>query len=319
MDINRYRYIVALARTKNFTKAAEELHISQPALTKAIKKAEEEFGVTLFDREATPFRLTYAGERFVDEIKKILYTQDALEREMSDVATGRRGKVTVGIPVESASAWLPMILPEFMATHPDIEIVIAEGNSDSFERGMLERTIDFCIYTLPVHSPDLDYEIVEEHPIYLLSSPSHPFARHIDLATNSLTTPHYLEPQCLNGEKLLTLTPDRGMFRIAMQILERHGVKMDIVLQLTSHYTISSLAAAGLGLCFTTHTAGARMKQEAFLHPVFFTVDDPIFMRKTIVAYRRGNGPSGAALDLLELTKRLITRLPPKKIDILHS
>ncbi len=319
LDIKRYRYIAVLARTNNVTKAAEELHISQPALTKAIKKTEEELGVTLFHRDTMPFRLTYAGECFLREIRKILNVQDTLEKGMSDIAAGRRGKITIGLPVESASTWLPMILPEFVEARPEIEIEIVEGNSDSLEKGILDGRIDFSIYTLPVHSDDLDYEVVEEHAIFLLSSNLHPFARRADPQTNSLTSPQYIDPQDLNGEKFLTLTPDRGMYRVAMQILERHGITANIVLQLTSNYTISTLAAVGLGLCFTTYSAALRMATEPYLHPVFYTVDDPVFMRKTIVAYRKGNCLSPSAQELLKLVKHTLGRLPRNEIVVRHD
>ncbi len=316
MDINRYRYIAMVARTKNITKAAEALHISQPALTKALRKTEEELGLRLFERDAVPIRLTYAGERYLAEIKKILNVQETLDREMAAISTGRKGRVTVGVPVESASAWLPPVLPEFVETHPDVEVKIYEGNSDSFERGLLDGTLDFCIYTLPVLSSDLDYEIVEENPVFLVSSDRHPFARDADPDTNGPTCPQYLDPRRLNGEKLLTLTPDRGMYRTAMQVLERHGVRVEIVLQLTSNYTISSLAAAGLGLAFTTHSAGMRMLTVPHLHPVFYTVDDPIFTRKTVIAFRKGNCLSPAAQDLADLTKAMMSRLPKNEIAI---
>lgn len=319
MDINRYRYIVTLAKIKNYTTAAKALHISQPALTKAIKKTEGEFGVTLFERDGIPFRLTYAGERFIDEVKKILNVQDMLEKEMKDIVQGKRGKVTIGIPSETAADWLPMILPSFIERNPDVEVVVVEGNSDSFEKGLLEGMIDFSIYTLPVNSPDLDYEIVEEHPILLVTSSTHKFAKGIDKEKNSPNTPHYLEPDKLNREKLLTLTPDRGMYRVAMQILERHGIKVNIAPQLTSNYTTSCLAAAGLGVYFTSYVAAMKLRNEAFLHPVFYTLDDPVFMRKAIVAYRKGNGFSPIARDMLEVTKQVVNRRSRQQIKVCYE
>jgi DNA-binding transcriptional LysR family regulator len=318
VDINRYRYLAAVARTRNFTKAAEELHLTQPALTKAIRKTEMEIGAVLFDRTANPLRLTYAGECFMNEVRKILNVQDTLDREMNKIATGQRGKVVVGVPIESASTWLPRILPKFMETHPDIEIDIAEGNSDSFERGMLDGTIDFSIYTLPVHSKDLDYEVIGEQPIILVSSCLHPFAKDADLSVNSPLCPQYLEPSRLNGEKFLTLTPDRGMYRTMTQILERHGVNANIILRLSSNYTISALAASGLGVCFSTCSAGERLRFVRDLHPVFYTIDDPVFARKTILAYRKGNCLSSAARDMLDISRRVMARVHKRKIVVRH-
>ena len=326
VDINRYRYVATLARTCNFTKAAEELHISQPALTKAVKKTEEEIGTPLFDRETSPIRLTYAGESFLKEAIKILNVQDTLEKEMNRIVTGRKGKVVVGVPVESASGWLPRILPDFAEKYPDIEIGIVEGNSDSFERELLRGTVDFCIYTLPVHSKDLDYEIVNEHPIYLVTSARHPFAKGADLARNSPYRPRYLDPQKLNGEKLLTMTPDRGMYRtdrgmyrITMQILERHGIRAEVALQLTNNYTISSLAAAGFGVCFCSLPTCERLESARDLNPVFHSLEDPVFTRKTIIAYRRGNSLSEAAENMVNMVRARISGTTRRDIVVDHG
>ena len=316
MDINRYRYIVALARTKNFTRTAEELHISQPALTKAIRKTEREIGTPLFDREVSPIRLTYAGESFLKEAVKILNVQDTLDKEMARIVTGHRGKVVIGVPVESASSWLPRILPDFAEKYPDIEIGVEEGNSDSFERGLLDGSLDFCIYTMPVNSEELDYEIVGEHPIYLVSSAKHRFARRADPSRNSPYRPLYLEPRELEGEKLLALTPERGLYRITMQILERHGIRPEIALQLRNNYTISSLAAAGFGVCFTSVTTCERLVAERNLHPVFYTLDDPLFTRKTIIAYRRGNCLSEAAENMIAMARARIAHTPRREIVV---
>jgi DNA-binding transcriptional LysR family regulator len=319
MDINKYSYIMMVAQTRNITRAAQRLHISQPALTKAIRKMEEETGLPLFERDKkNPIRLTYAGERYLEEAKKILQIHRSLEEELREIAAGVKGKIEMGIPVETAATWLPHILPPFLERYPDVEIQIHEGNSASFERSMLKGTLDFCIYTLPVRSPELDYDIVNENPIFLVSSPRHLFARDIDLAANGPADPHYLVPQRLNGEKLLTLTSSQGMYRIAMQILERHNVQVKIALQLTSNYTISSLAAAGLGLAFTTQKAGMRMKNSPNLHPVFYTLDDPVFTRKMIIAYRKGNDLSPAAQKFVELAKVKLQDLTASTVVVHH-
>lgn len=316
MDINRYRYIAVLARTKSFTRASEELHISQPALTKAIRKTEEEVGVPLFDRHASPLQLTFAGELFLKEAIKILNIQDTLEKEMTRIASGGKGRLVMGVPAESAARWLPKILPDFVAQHPDTEIAIVEGSSDTFEKGLLEGTIDLCIYNLPVFSNELEYEILEERPIFLVSSDRHPFAADVHLASNGPCTPFFLEPRRLEGERFLTLTHDKGMYRVVMQILERHGVKVNIVLQLTNNYTISRLAASGFGLCFTTYSAGERLKMSNDLSPVFYTIDDPVFIRKTIIAYRTGDCLSPAARAMLDLARIKIAGAPKPKVTI---
>jgi DNA-binding transcriptional LysR family regulator len=320
LNINHYRYIAVLAKTRNFTKASEECRITQPALTKAIKKIEEEFGVTLFERgDVSPIRLTYAGERFLDEIRKIIGIQDSLMREMTDISEGRKGHLSIGVPVETASYFLPLIMPKFMEVHRDIEVGIIEGASDELEKGLLDGSIDFSIYALPSYSPNLNYEVVEEHPIYLVTSTSHAFARGVDLSKNSLQRPHYVPPKSLEGENFLTLPPNAGMCRVTMQILERHGINVNIKMRLSSNYTVSALAAAGAGICFSTYTAGVRMKKMLEVQPVFHTVDDPVFIRKTIIASRKGAALSPAARDMICITKRELAKMLPQKIKVMYD
>ena len=86
MDLNKVTYLLALADTKNYSRAAEQCHISQPALTRYIKNLEEELNVTLFDRSSFPIRLTYAGERYIDGLLKILEMKEKLDKEMREIA-----------------------------------------------------------------------------------------------------------------------------------------------------------------------------------------------------------------------------------------
>ena len=80
MDLDKVTYLLALADTRNYSRAAEQCHISQPALTRYIKNLEEELNVTLFDRSSFPIRLTYAGERYVDGLLKILEMKEKLDK-----------------------------------------------------------------------------------------------------------------------------------------------------------------------------------------------------------------------------------------------
>ena len=86
MDLDKFTYLLALADTRNYSRAAEQCHISQPALTRYIKNLEEELNVTLFDRSSFPIRLTYAGERYVDGLLKILEMKEKLDKEMREIA-----------------------------------------------------------------------------------------------------------------------------------------------------------------------------------------------------------------------------------------
>ena len=308
MDFNRMKYIVTVAQTGNISQAARELYLSQPALTKAIQKTEEELGVQLFDRSALPLRLTFAGEQYVRESKKILNIQQTLNREMQDIAGEKKGRVVLGIPRERGCLWLPHILPHYCRDHPGVEIVIREGTSQNFEEELLKGTMDFCISSLPVYSEDLDYETVCDDPILLALPGDHPISRQLGELGASPLSPCFLPARLVQGETFLTLTPEQGMYRTAQELFVRHDLQPRLRMQLRGHETAYRLATAGMGLIFTPLSTTLRAIPVS--PPRFATLDQPLFCRKIIIAHRKGDCLSHNARELADLTKELVQKLP---------
>ena len=112
------------------------------------RQTEEETGVQLFERRSNSLRLTYAGERFLNGAKNLIEAKNMLDREMLQIASGQRGKISLGIHPEIAASWLPKMLPEFAVRYPDIEIEIIEATSEHFAAKILDGTMDFCICLL---------------------------------------------------------------------------------------------------------------------------------------------------------------------------
>ena len=141
---------MTVAKVRNITKAAAQLHISQPALTKAIHRQEKELGVTLFDRSVQPLTLTYAGERYFESVSKLLDIDTELREEMRNIARGTRERIRIGVSVERGTTWLPKILPHFAVSFPDVDVQVKEGVNAFFERALLSNQLDLCISTLPI-------------------------------------------------------------------------------------------------------------------------------------------------------------------------
>ena len=175
------------------------------------------------------------------------------------------------------------------------------------------------IYTLPVYSDELDYEILGETPILLVSSETHPFAKDIALAENSPNRPFLLDPQRMNGERFLTITKGRGMQYVGKQIFEKHGIKVNVVLRLESSNAVSQLAASGFGMCFATFKTCEELKMKADLNPVFYTLDNPVYTRKTMIAYKKGCRLSLPARTMIEMVKRAGRQRPQRIINVDRS
>ena len=308
MNIQHYRYVEAVSRHQNISSAARELYISQPALTRSLNQLESELGVRLFDRDASPVRLTYAGERFLTEARRILEIQTNLIQEMHSIASQESGRMVLGIPGERGSSWLPYLLPRFEAVRPGIQVDIVEAHSRELEAKMESGSIDLSLYTFPVASEAIDYTALVEEPMVIIASRDSRFASRFDLSDNTLETPYLITPDMLEGEDFLLVNPGSGMRRITEYILERHAVRFHMRRQLYRHETIVRLAAAGDGLAVTStitpHRLGLRDRIACF------SLDQPAVTRKIIAAFRKGRVLPAYIQCFIDLTRDTLHSVP---------
>ena len=311
MNLNCYRYVISIAENASISKAAKDLFISQPALTKYLNKLEEELGVRLFDRTVNPIRITYAGEVYVQEGRKILEMQNRLNQHIGEISHLQRGRLTIGINSERGSWCLPLLVPAYRKLYPGIDLQIREGHSQYLEEEILKNHIDLAIGTLPVLAPDLDFVFLSDEPIILAVPADHPIAREYDLSLNSPATPYYLEPHRLNGQDMITLVREQGMGRIAYQFFERHGIKPNLIMTFRNNSTALRMASAGMGMTFALADTVARA---ALIRPMaWFTIENPVFCRKSIAYYRQSLGLSPAAVKFVDLWKDMIATYPALK------
>lgn len=138
MIYEKYHYIEKVASLRSISKAAQELYISQPALTRIISSVEKELGIMLFNRSVLPLQLTYAGERFLEEARRILDLDAALRKELQEISEAKRGHLSIGANYAANALWLPHILPVFRREYPGISISIFQQSSPLFEKELLK-------------------------------------------------------------------------------------------------------------------------------------------------------------------------------------
>ena len=122
MELHQLRYVVAVARTKNFSRAAEQCHVSQPSLSQQIQKLEEELGARLFDRMKRQTKLTSHGEAFLLRAVRALDEVDCAQREAKDSTDLLRGRVTVGVLPTIAPYLLPAVMTKFLEIYPGLSL-----------------------------------------------------------------------------------------------------------------------------------------------------------------------------------------------------
>ena len=308
MNLNCYQYVISIAENASISKAAKELFITQPALTKYLNKLEADLGVRLFDRSISPLQITYAGELYVQEGRKIIEMHKRLNQQISEMSNMQRGRLTIGINSERGSWCRPVLVPEFRRLYPGIELKICEGHSRYLEEEILKNHIDLAIGTLPILAPDLDYIFLSDEPVILAVPTCHPIAQIYDLSLNSPYSPYFLEPESLNGHDMIILAQEQGMGRIAYQFFERYGISPHIVMTFKNNATALRMASAGEGITFALADTVSRVP---LVQPMaWFSIENPVFCRKSVAYYRKSVGVSPIAEKFINLWKAMIQTNP---------
>ncbi len=174
LNLHLLEQFVALARTKNFTRAADELHLSQPALSRAIQKLEDQLGAPLFERKPREVVLTDLGELLLERAKEILQLMEDTISELSEA--GRRGRIRLGAIPTIAPYFLPGLLHAFAKKHPDVLVVVQEDTTENLVRRCSHGEIDLAILAQPVIARHLEVEPLFEEELLLVVPVDHPLA-----------------------------------------------------------------------------------------------------------------------------------------------
>lgn len=177
MDIRALRCFQMVAREANFTRAAEQLHLAQPAVSMSIKRLEEQLNLKLFHRTERRISLTDEGERLRLHADKILQAVADAELEMQELTGLSRGQVRVGIPSMLGSYYLPELLMGFRHSYPDIQLSVVEGGTTHIRKLIERGELDIGIVVDDGKPDELDKTHLLQEEILVCVSPDHPLAQ----------------------------------------------------------------------------------------------------------------------------------------------
>lgn len=183
MNIKHAQYMLTVLKEGSITAAAKKLYISQPSLSQMIKLVENTLGTPIFNRSTDPITLTYAGEKYIEAAKKILTINDNLIKEIEEINHEEHGTIKLGIPVQRAMQVMPYVLPRFYAKYPHVKVDVRESGSANTEAAVLDGNVDLaCLTTYPKHE-ELNYILIEEEELILLTSRNSQLAKRIPSGT----------------------------------------------------------------------------------------------------------------------------------------
>lgn len=167
MNTRQLQYAIMLAEVRNFSQLADQLNISQPALSKQILQLERELGIRLFDRNTSPLKLTPAGEYFIQESQELLYKEDQLLRSMERFRKGEEGRLVIGISPFRSLYLIPGLVKQLKVKYPGVQVQLHENHSDQLRKEVAEGRYDFAVVNLPVNESVLDVRPIEQDDMVL--------------------------------------------------------------------------------------------------------------------------------------------------------
>jgi DNA-binding transcriptional LysR family regulator len=262
MELRHLRYFVAVGEEQHYGRAAERLHVAQPALSRQIQDLEEEIGVQLFDRLPRGVKISAAGASFLDDARRILREVNEATLRAGRVARGQLGTLRVGF-TEFAS-WrgvVPDSFRQFRAWQPDAELQLYPSSSleqmDALRSGRLDAGF---VFYMPKSDPDLDQLLVATHHLVLATHKGHPLTRLRKLHLRDMRDTDFV----WFPRRRIPAFYDR-----LMKECFRGGLKTPhIVQEAVDQSTMLSLVSCRLGVAFVTDATRWRCPQGVVLLPV---------------------------------------------------
>lgn len=306
LNIHELNYAICIAKHQNLTKAAQELFISQPTLSKHLKKLERELGIKLFARIDNCYIPTYAGTRYLEYASKMLALHQDWEKELFELASLNDGELHVAIPLMRSSCMVPYILPAFHKIHPNIRVHILE-ETYAIQKCLLKNTgIDFAIFNETSENPKLAYEFLGKEPILLAVSPEHPLAAGLSDSPepDSGAKGHSYPPvnwEAIRNENFILHFPEQNTGAITERLLKKHQITPKVPFYTRNTQAALLLMMKNQGICFAPETYIRNMAFEK--PPVCFSLEDEDAFTSTVLAYRKGAYLTSYAEDFIQLAK----------------
>jgi DNA-binding transcriptional LysR family regulator len=253
MADRRLQVFHAVAKHLSFTKAAEALFMTQPAVTFQIKQLEEQFDARLFDRSQGRITLTPAGALALEYAERILALSGELDKRMKELSGQAAGPLLIGASMTIGEYVLPQLIGKFKARFPAVVPNLFVGNSEAVQERVAERTLDLGFIEGDSHLSSLQSEVCCEDELQVVCAPSHPLAKEAWAPPASLTQHPYISREAGSGTRAVV---DR--------YLQQAGVSpesMNRVVELGSPEALKGLVATGMGFAIMSHVIAAKELQ----------------------------------------------------------
>ena len=288
------KYVYEVYKERSFTKAAQNLYISQPSLSARIKKIEEIIGEPLFDRSTTPLQLTEVGKVYIEAAEEITQIEQRVENYINDLAGLKTGNLAVGASTLFAAYVVPSLITQFNQKFPDVHIQLIEGNTAELEEMLGNNALDFVIDNYHYDSILYNKELYCEENI-LLAVPKH-FSVNEELGMYQLSYKNIKNKNYLSRKypavplerfadlPFIMLTQGNDTRTRGDRLCRNVGFKPNIVLEFNQQSTAYMASSTQLGATFISDILVSQLP--TFENLVYYKLDGEEAKRKVFFYYK---------------------------------
>jgi DNA-binding transcriptional LysR family regulator len=289
MDINQLEVLVAVAQEKSFSRAAEVLNRTQPAVSQAIRRLELEIGEKLFDRSSKDGTLTLGGEILLDYARQMLNLRLTAQNAIKEMRDLHHGKVSISANEHTVFYLLPVIR-EYRRLYPLIKIEVRRGVASRIPKEITAREVELGVVSFKPNDTSIVAVPVMTDELALIVAPNHPLASRTSVSVKELGVETFIAHNAVSPYR-----------QKVIETFEQHKTRLNISVELPSLEAIKRLVETGAGVALVpklsaqSEIAGGRLKA--------LSVPEMKLERKLNIVYRRNSVLSHAAKVFLKLAK----------------
>ncbi len=250
MADRRLQVFYTVARQLSFTKAAEQLFMTQPAVTFQVKQLEEHLNARLFERSHGRITLTPTGQLVLEYAERILGLSAEMDKRVSELTGSISGPLLLGASTTIAEFILPRVLGEFKACHPQVQTHMTVANSEAIENHVADQIIDLGLIESPSRRPGLHIEVCCEDELVMICAPEYKLA-----GLPSVT------PQQIAGEPYISRESGSGTRDFSDHYFQQSGIApedLNIVMELGSPEAVKGVVETGIGIAIMSRATVAK-------------------------------------------------------------
>ena len=308
MDTKDFEYLVEIARQESLSKAAARLYLSQPTLTKFLKKIEAEYGTPLFDRVGKKMVLTEAGRCCVQKSEQIL----ALNRELDDrirlLRQHDKGVIRIGISHSRSDFFLHYIIPAFVQRYPDLNFILTQNTRTSLHELLENEELDAIFVSNYSQRPYLDYVSIAREEMVLVVPEEHPLLREAVPSAQS-RYPH-VSHEAWSQYPFVAVPPKLMTGQYTRQLFQQCHIQPRIVLEVSTLHSVYTAVAQniGIGIAPSMPTTSDATRSLRYL-----SLDDPQNLQWSFAAITRSQvSVHPVVREIIQMAQRVYPELSEK-------